>query len=908
MSRNQRNFLSMNKNEWGRTKTRQTRCRKKSNMSLNYEPLEAKNLLATFMVTTAADTIAADGLVSLREAIVAADTNAVVGDAAAGDIDGDRIFFDASLASQTISLANGEFTVTDDLGIYGNELNITIDANSSSRIFNVATAERVVLREFNLINGDVADSGGAILSTGSGTTVLNGLSIQSSTASGTGGGAVATSSGNLALLNSTLRGNMADGASGSGGGLLVTSGTTNIFRSTIDANVANRAGGGIEIIDGTLNITQSTLGGVETGDGNIAGPAGTAAPGNGGAIHVTGIDNTRVNIVASDVLNNFAAREGGGLWNQSGSTMVVSNSNVTGNEAAGSAADDGGGGIFNNGGDLFVNQSILGDNHATGASGSGGGIFSTGGKVVVQRQSVISANSASRAGGGVEIVDGNFLMIDSTLGGDVITDGNLAGTELFSAPGNGGGLHVTGAATSFFSNSLIASNEAAREGGGLWNQAGSTLIVKDSKVRNNIARGDAADDGGGGIFNNGGSTYVLNSMLELNLATGSAGSGGGIFSTAGLVAVTDSTISANVANRAGGGIEVVGGTVIVKDSVLGGATTASGNIAGPNGSASPGNGGALHVSGTNGTFTAIVDSEVQNNFAAREGGGLWNQSGSRMLVRDGSIISDNVAQGDAADDGGGGVFNNGGDLTVLDSFIAANFASGLSGSGGGIFSTDGNVFVRNSEISANYANRAGGGIEVVDGVVFLQDSLLGSLQADGGNIAGAGMDASPGNGGGLHVTGTNGTQTIVDNTIVRFNVAANEGGGLWNQTGSNLVVRNGSLVTGNQAGAGGGGGILNRGTMEVAESLVNRNSTTGDGGAIKAIAGSESDLTDSDVTRNSANENGGGIFNNGMFTIVDSSIDFNQAGLDGGGVFTEFNGSTNISGTSLFGNTPNDQA
>ncbi len=66
----------------------------------------------------------------------------------------------------------------------------------------------------------------------------------------------------------------------------------------------------------------------------------------------------------------------------------------------------------------------------------------------------------------------------------------------------------------------------------------------------------------------------------------------------------------------------------------------------------PGNGGGLHVSGTG--DTTIVGGLVADNFAAREGGGLWNDIGT--LTVDGTTITRNIARGPAADDGGGGIF------------------------------------------------------------------------------------------------------------------------------------------------------------------------------------------------------------------------------------------------------------
>lgn len=60
---------------------------------LSLETLEVRAVPATITVTGTGDTIAVDGLITLREAITAANTNAVSGDAAAGDAGLDTINF-----------------------------------------------------------------------------------------------------------------------------------------------------------------------------------------------------------------------------------------------------------------------------------------------------------------------------------------------------------------------------------------------------------------------------------------------------------------------------------------------------------------------------------------------------------------------------------------------------------------------------------------------------------------------------------------------------------------------------------------------------------------------------------------------------------------------------------------------
>src|SRR5579862_3961970 len=103
------------------------------------ELLECRRMLTIITVTGTGDTIANDGVVTLREAITAANTNAPSGDAPAGQGGGvvDQIKFNIPGAGvQTISLT-GDLTITDTVSIDGytqpgasrNTLAVGTDAN-----------------------------------------------------------------------------------------------------------------------------------------------------------------------------------------------------------------------------------------------------------------------------------------------------------------------------------------------------------------------------------------------------------------------------------------------------------------------------------------------------------------------------------------------------------------------------------------------------------------------------------------------------------------------------------------------------------------------------------------------------------------------------------------------------------
>ena len=214
----------------------------------------------------------------------------------------------------------------------------------------------------------------------------------------------------------------------------------------------------------------------------------------------------------------------------------------------GESPDGENGGNIRNVGDLRIRDCLLADGRAQGAAGSGGNLFNAGDAEI--EDCILLGGIALRAGGAIEADGGTTSITDTTVAGNTAGD----------APGNGGGLHITGDGDAFIIRCVFDSNVAAREGGGAWNSVGTMSIV-DSTFSNNVANGDAADDGGGGVFNNGGTLAVSDTDLLWNQAPGVSGSGGGLFSIGGMVDVTGGEISGNDAARAGGGVEVVDGVV-----------------------------------------------------------------------------------------------------------------------------------------------------------------------------------------------------------------------------------------------------------------------------------------------------------------------------------------------------------
>src|SRR5690606_2353381 len=136
-----------------------------------------------------------------------------------------------------------------------------------------------------------------------------------------------------------------------------------------------------------------------------------------------------------------------------------------------------------------------------------------------------------------------------------------------------------------------------------------------------------------------------------------------------------------------------------------------------------------------------------------------------MILRNATLLDGNIASGAAANQGGGGIFNDGGRLALQSgTTLTANLANGLAGSGGGILTRGGIVTLDDSALSGNTAGGNGGGIEMVTGTLELRNSSLNL------NVVG-------GSGGGLHLSGEAGAFVRIFGGTVNSNTAAVSGGG-----------------------------------------------------------------------------------------------------------------------------------
>lgn len=313
------------------------------------EVLEDRVLLTTLTVDSLADTVADDGVTTLREAIQSANNS----------FSSDTIVFETSLSEGTIVLDGTELpTINDNLTIEGlGAGQLTIDAGGLSRIFRIAGARTVGISGLTLTGGDVGfGNGGAIFNDGI-------LTVTDSIFTGNAayrGGAVfnnfhRTRAVTTTIVGSTLTGNF---ATLRGGAIENFQDEVIISASVIHDNSTNGDGGGIHNT-GTLTIIDSTL------SENSA----DSLSSFGGGIYNTGTAAT-VEIVSSTLSGNSAENRGGGIW-ANGGAVSISQSTISGNSAGN------GGGIHSSGDLTVVSSTIVLNQTATGGDGGlgGGGIL-----------------------------------------------------------------------------------------------------------------------------------------------------------------------------------------------------------------------------------------------------------------------------------------------------------------------------------------------------------------------------------------------------------------------------------------------------------------------------------------------------------------------------------------------------
>jgi predicted outer membrane repeat protein len=303
---------------------------------------------------------------------------------------GGTITFCISPLPATITLTSNELNIPRNMTISGpGSALLTISGGGNFRVFENDSAT-VAISGLTVKNGNGTAIFGTTVTPGPGGGIFNG--------------------GTMTLTDVTLTSNTS-----LEGGAIATEGTLTVNNSTITNNNApcsatcNGQGGGIFNYH-TVNVSGSTI------SNNTAGFFG------GGIFNANTGGTNLVTVTNSTISGNSAVGEGGGIMNASG-TIAIINSTISGNHAPGGTAGGntaGGqsGGIENDGAATISGSTISGNT----AGASGGGILNNSTSTLTMTNSTISGNTSGQGGGGLENI-GTMSLSFLTISGNRTTAG-----------------------------------------------------------------------------------------------------------------------------------------------------------------------------------------------------------------------------------------------------------------------------------------------------------------------------------------------------------------------------------------------------------------------------------------------------------------------------------------------------
>ncbi|MEZ4660463.1 MAG: choice-of-anchor Q domain-containing protein [Caldilineaceae bacterium] len=410
-------------------------------------------------VTTLDDGLVADAACSLREAVIAANTDAAFNGCAAGS-GADTIVFDGALATPSVFVlshtgsnengaqtgdldVSGSLTISASLAISsatsGPTPTVIVDGNHSDRVFHLLNNAQLTLTGITVQHGQpggASNGGGILTELGARLTVNHSRVISNSAVSGGGIYGV----GRVTITDSQIAENSGGGLTNMGG--LFTLRNVEISHNSGGYGLSNQAQGALSF---TAGLIADNAGGGLSNAGAQATVTGATLRGNsvhGGAVN-TGAGLTRLTIADSLIVSNTATA-GGGLLNEGvGASVSIYRTRISGNQATGS-----GGGLFNNG-------------------------------IMTLHESTLDHNQA-RAGGGLHHFGGNLSLLNDTLSQNDASD-------------NGGGLYNGGSAV--IKSVTLVLNRANGEGGNIFIDE-SQLSIQNSLVTQALDGDNCAQSGG----------------------------------------------------------------------------------------------------------------------------------------------------------------------------------------------------------------------------------------------------------------------------------------------------------------------------------------------------------------------------------------------------------------------------
>ena len=459
------------------------------------------------------------------------------------------------------------------------------------------------------------------------------------------------------------------------------------------------------------------------------------------------------------------------------------------------------------------------------------------------------------------------------------------------AANQGGIVFVEQDATLVLNGSYVQYGKAGGRGGGIYVSTGGGLVMSDSIVDNNdVTETTTFAGGGGGVYVYRGTMTMTNGSWVGRTSdgngNGSAQDGGGIYLYGSSLHAIDSFVLNNVALHGGGvfatrqsSIRLLGEALVGADTVRDPAFANFAVFAG----------GGVYLD-RDSLLVMGEQAEVLWNTAVDFGGGMYAAGDSEVAIHNDSRVYSNTATfgGGAYLTGAGTVLNMFGQNVKIESnrALEGGGAPGVA-NGGGIYVTgSAEVHANATKIISNHADLLGGGLYVAqDGA---SSSTIAVLE-DGAEVSGNGASY----GGGAYL-GHEGSRLTVDNASICANVAITRGGGIRTFGDNTLVVRNGSVISGNFTFDEHGGGLsMEDGRGWIADAWMENNvagaavGAVGNGGAVRVDTGVLT-MTNSSMVGNAAYAGGGISVRESSVVLTNVKVISNYASQVGGGISLVF--------------------
>jgi predicted outer membrane repeat protein len=429
----------------------------------------------------------------------------------------------------------------------GESYNVVVSSgNTGTTVLNGFTIE-----DGNANGNNQNAEGGGIYNSGT-TVTYSHCIITNNTTTGIGGGVYINNTGTVTFDTCTFTANSttASFSTQNGGGAVYCAGGTAIFLDcTFSNNTSTSEGGGMYSTGTTATLTNCTFTHNSTSN-------------DGGGLYIYNSGTYLFTQCAFDTCT--ATGNGGGVALNSVSNVPFHYCSFTGNSSRATTADFGGGGFYANSGgnDTIANCTFMFNS----ASSYGGGFESNGMNGFVMRYTTFSQNNAAVYGGGFGISSGNTFLVANchfsnnaapagggmymaggqpTLSYDTLSNNTATASSGIGGGGlceDPGGSNPTVSHCWFSGNVTNGSNGAA-----IYDNSSQT--DSNTVFQANIAEGTGSD--GGAIYHNSQTGNIINCVFVNNSATGY---GGGYYNNATNETMENCTFYANSAATAGAGI------------------------------------------------------------------------------------------------------------------------------------------------------------------------------------------------------------------------------------------------------------------------------------------------------------------------------------------------------------------